>query len=145
MHSTLFPPFHVQGVLQSPMEPPHINQHTGMGMAEKIQTFGFYSTFPCFPAYPHGRKPLLLKERLGHEKIQTTLGTYGHLYPNTNLEVAKKLTGVLNIREQSERHPQPAHGEVPFSKWKSGIETRKGCPPHHGRTPKSIMRNALRP
>ena len=91
-----------------------------------------------------GESPLLLKERLGHEKIQTTLGTYGHLYPNTNLEVAKKLTGVLNIREQSERHPQPAHGEVPFSKWKSGIETRKGCPPHHGRTPKSIMRNALR-
>ena len=98
---------------------------------------------PCLSTW--AKSPLLLKERLGHEKIQTTLGTYGHLYPNTNLEVAKKLTGVLNIREQSERHPQPAHGEVPFSKWKSGIETRKGCPPHHGRTPKSIMRNALRP
>ena len=37
----------------------------------------------------------LIKERLGHEKIQTTLGTYGHLYPNTNVEVARKLTGVL--------------------------------------------------
>ena len=37
----------------------------------------------------------MIKERLGHEKIQTTLGTYGHLYPNTNVEVAKKLTGVL--------------------------------------------------
>ena len=32
-----------------------------------------------------GENPLLIKERLGHEKIQTTLGTYGHLYPNTNL------------------------------------------------------------
>ncbi|WP_320996426.1 site-specific integrase, partial [Enterocloster bolteae] len=42
-----------------------------------------------------GENPLLIKERLGHEKIQTTLGTYGHLYPNTNVEVAKKLTGVL--------------------------------------------------
>ena len=42
-----------------------------------------------------GAKPLLSKERLGHEKIQTTLGTYGHLYPSTNLEVANKLTGVL--------------------------------------------------
>lgn len=42
-----------------------------------------------------GENPLLIKERLGHEKIQTMLGTYGHLYPNTNLEVAKKLTGVL--------------------------------------------------
>ena len=27
--------------------------------------------------------------------FQTTLGTYGHIYPNTNVEVAKKLTGVL--------------------------------------------------
>ena len=43
-----------------------------------------------------GENPLLIKERLGHEKIQTTLGTYGHLYPNTNLEVANKLTGVLH-------------------------------------------------
>lgn len=42
-----------------------------------------------------GENPLLIKERLWHEKIQTTLGTYGHLYPNTNLEVANKLTGVL--------------------------------------------------
>lgn len=46
-----------------------------------------------------GENPLLIKERLGHEKIQTTLGTYGHLYPNTNLEVANKLTGVCNIRQ----------------------------------------------
>ena len=36
-----------------------------------------------------GENPLLIKERLGHKKIQTTLGTYGHLYPNTNFEVAK--------------------------------------------------------
>ena len=36
-----------------------------------------------------GENPLLIKERLGHEKIQTTLGTYGYLYPNTNLELLK--------------------------------------------------------
>ena len=42
------------------------------------------------------------KERLGHEKIQTTLGTYGHLYPNTNLEVAKKLTGILQVQSATE-------------------------------------------
>ena len=45
---------------------------------------------------------LLIKERLGHEKIQTTLGTYGHLYPNTNLEVAKKLTGILQVQSATE-------------------------------------------
>lgn len=42
-----------------------------------------------------GENPLIIKDRLGHEKIQTTLGTYGHLYPNSNFEVAKKLTGML--------------------------------------------------
>ena len=49
-----------------------------------------------------GENPLLIKERLGHEKIQTTLGTYGHLYPNTNLEVAKKLTGILQVQSATE-------------------------------------------
>ena len=48
-----------------------------------------------------GENPLLIKERLGHEKIQTTLGTYGHLYPNSNLEVANKLTGVLTYTPAS--------------------------------------------
>lgn len=49
-----------------------------------------------------GENPLLIKKRLGHEKIQTTLGTYGHLYPNTNLEVAKKLTGILQVQSATE-------------------------------------------
>ena len=49
-----------------------------------------------------GENPLLIKERLGHEKIQTTLGTYGHLYPNTNLEVANKLTGILHYTPASQ-------------------------------------------
>lgn len=49
-----------------------------------------------------GENPLLIKERLGHEKIQTTLGTYGHLYPNTNLEVANKLTGILQYTPASQ-------------------------------------------
>ena len=49
-----------------------------------------------------GCQPLLIADRLGHEKIQTTLGTYGHLYPNTNLEVAKKLTGILQVQSATE-------------------------------------------
>ena len=44
-----------------------------------------------------GEKPLLIKDRLGHEDIQTTLGTYGHLYHNNNFEesesTAKKMKG----------------------------------------------------
>ncbi len=67
-----------------------------------------------------GENPLLIKERLGHEKIQTTLGTYGHLYPNTNLEVAKKLTGILRYTPAtqsvadytSNQHTAAYHKEV---------------------------------
>ncbi len=67
-----------------------------------------------------GENPLLIEERLGHEKIQTTLGTYGHLYPNTNLEVANKLTGVLQYTPAtqsvadytSNQHTAAYHKEV---------------------------------
>ena len=34
-----------------------------------------------------GCAPLLISERLGHEKVQTTLSTYSHLYPNKHQEV----------------------------------------------------------
>ena len=44
-----------------------------------------------------GVNPLIIKDRLGHEKIQTTLGTYGHLYPNSNFEVAKQLDSILDF------------------------------------------------
>ena len=35
--------------------------------------------------------PLLIAERLGHEKVQTTMETYSHLYPNKQTEVAAQL------------------------------------------------------
>lgn len=38
-----------------------------------------------------GFTPLLIAERLGHEKVQTTLDTYSHLYPNKGDVVANKL------------------------------------------------------
>lgn len=44
-----------------------------------------------------GESPLIIKDRLGHEDIQTTLGTYGHLYPNSNYEVASRLNGIVNF------------------------------------------------
>lgn len=43
-----------------------------------------------------GENPLQIKERLGHEDIETMLGTYGHLYPNSIFEVAKKLNGIFS-------------------------------------------------
>ncbi|MBU3228411.1 tyrosine-type recombinase/integrase [Clostridium algidicarnis] len=49
-----------------------------------------------------GENPLIIKERLGHEDIETTLGTYGHLYPNSNFEVANKLNNIISF--QSTEH-----------------------------------------
>ncbi len=39
---------------------------------------------------------LLIAERLGHERIQTTMETYSHLYPNKQAEVAKQLDSILS-------------------------------------------------
>ncbi|MEE1015386.1 MAG: tyrosine-type recombinase/integrase, partial [Lachnospiraceae bacterium] len=39
-----------------------------------------------------GVAPLEIAERLGHEKVETTLNTYSHLYPSTQ----SKLAGLLD-------------------------------------------------
>lgn len=44
--------------------------------------------------YWNGFSSLLIAERLGHEKVQTTLDTYSHLYPNKQIEAANKLDEV---------------------------------------------------
>lgn len=44
----------------------------------------------------HGFSPLLIAERLGHENIETTLGTYSHLYPNKQGQLAEKIEAVQN-------------------------------------------------
>ena len=41
-----------------------------------------------------GCSPLLIAERLGHEKVQTTMDTYSHLYPNKQAEVARQLDAI---------------------------------------------------
>lgn len=38
-----------------------------------------------------GFSPLLIAERLGHERVQTTMDTYSHLYPNKQVEVVNQL------------------------------------------------------
>ena len=34
---------------------------------------------------------MLIAERLGHEKVETTINIYSHLYPNKQSQVACKL------------------------------------------------------
>ena len=38
-----------------------------------------------------GFSPKEIAERLGHENIETTLNTYSHLYPDTQVKLANKL------------------------------------------------------
>jgi len=58
-----------------------------------------------------GENPLIIRDRLGHEDIETTLGTYGHLYPNTNFEVASKLQGVLNVSAHGDKLKSPTKNQ----------------------------------
>ncbi len=43
-----------------------------------------------------GFTPVAISERLGHEKVETTLNTYVHLYPNKQAEIANKLDKEYN-------------------------------------------------
>ena len=45
-----------------------------------------------------GVAPLEIAERLGHEKVETTLNTYSHLYPSTQ----SKLAGLLDKKHEEE-------------------------------------------
>ena len=42
-----------------------------------------------------GTPVLLVSERLGHEDVQTTLRTYGHLYPAATDEAVQKLDNLM--------------------------------------------------
>ena len=42
-----------------------------------------------------GTPVILVSERLGHEDIQTTLRTYGHLYPSASSEAVQKLDNLM--------------------------------------------------
>lgn len=44
----------------------------------------------------HGFSPLLIAERLGHENIETTLGTYSHLYKDKQTQLVTKIEEVQN-------------------------------------------------
>lgn len=48
-------------------------------------------------------EPLLVADRLGHEKIQTTLNTYSHLYPNQSRDLADKLDQIYTYTKEEKR------------------------------------------
>lgn len=47
-----------------------------------------------------GQPILLVSERLGHESVDTTWGTYAHLYPNKGIELAEALEELKKSSDQ---------------------------------------------
>ena len=52
-----------------------------------------YEKYPemCKLLKEHEISALAVADRLGHEKVETTLNTYSHLFPHKRDEVAEKL------------------------------------------------------
>lgn len=48
----------------------------------------------CALLFEEGFTALEIADRLGHEKVETTLNTYAHLYPNKQQQIAAKLDSV---------------------------------------------------
>ena len=49
-----------------------------------------------------GAQPKLVADRLGHEKIQTTLATYSHLYPDQARDLADQLDNLMDGVDEEE-------------------------------------------
>ena len=75
-----------------------IEQHSKLAKVHKIKTHALRHSHASL-LISLGENALVIRDRLGHEDIQTTLGTYGHLYPNMNREVANRLTNVINVQQ----------------------------------------------
>ena len=89
-----------------------------------------------------GCAPLLISERLGHEKVQTTLSTYSHLYPNKHQEVVDMM--------QNQHQKNMAIGDVAASA-ESSEEAKpqntrfKAVSPKDKISPQQVHKNDLNP
>lgn len=71
-----------------------------------------------------GCAPLLISERLGHEKVQTTLSTYSHLYPNKHQEVVD----MMQNQHKSEEIPKQKDLQPDTTRFKVVSPTTKISP-----------------
>lgn len=72
-----------------------IKRHAKLAGVKPIQAKGLRHSHASFLINEYNTNPLVIKDRLGHEDIKTTLSTYSHLYPNINYEIANSLTGSI--------------------------------------------------
>ena len=73
-----------------------IDQHAKLAGVHRIKTHALRHSHASL-LISLGENALVVRDRLGHEDIETTLGTYGHLYPNTNRAVADKLSNLITV------------------------------------------------
>lgn len=60
-----------------------------------------------------GADPLLIADRLGHEKVTTTLGTYSHLYPDKGQALAAALGDIKNRHDQEKKTAPVEYDDPP--------------------------------
>jgi integrase len=77
-----------------------IERHSKLAGVHRIKTHALRHSHASL-LISLGENALIVRDRLGHEDIETTLGTYGHLYPNTNRGVADKLTNLVTVQENN--------------------------------------------
>lgn len=73
-----------------------MNRGTELSGVKKIRIHDLRHSHASLLISKLGVQPKLVSERLGHEKIQTTLDTYSHLYPDQSRDVADQLDGLMD-------------------------------------------------
>ncbi|SEN61693.1 Site-specific recombinase XerD [Paenisporosarcina quisquiliarum] len=81
-----------------------IKRHAKLAGIKSIQAKGLRHSHASFLINEYNVNPLIIKDRLGHEDIKTTLSTYSHLYPNVNFEIANNMSGSIQIKASSKKN-----------------------------------------
>lgn len=75
-----------------------IKRHAKIAGVKEIQPKGLRHSHASLLINELNANPLAVQKRLGHSDIQITLGTYSHLYPTIDRDVADKLGGIMKIK-----------------------------------------------
>ncbi|MEK4758951.1 tyrosine-type recombinase/integrase [Viridibacillus sp. FSL E2-0187] len=80
-----------------------IKRHAKLAGVKPIQAKGLRHSHASFLINEYNANPLIIRDRLGHEDIKTTLSTYSHLYPNVNFEIAKNMSGSISYQTSNNK------------------------------------------
>ncbi|HFU5940243.1 Site-specific recombinase XerD [Enterococcus durans] len=75
-----------------------VRRHAKLAKVKEIQPKGLRHSHASLLINELNANPLAVQKRLGHSDIQITLGTYSHLYPTIDREVADGLKNLISIK-----------------------------------------------